>query len=209
MPSHLPLKRANCADLKLIHSFWKALSPTELYMLSGTLYAHPLRLKQLRQDFRALQDPPEGIYCFYDSGQLSESGPQEIIPTGQAGPGGWKRPLVSRFWPLWRLSHPGSEGRGNVLGCFQIRKREASTAMLAAVFIRPEYRRMGHARMMLKAGFHEARRLGLSRLQLNVFSSNPAIDLYLSLGFRRAGSKKVQLPDGRTVIKVFMQIDLG
>lgn len=209
-PAPTMLRKANSSDLRLIYSVLSSLGPGELYMLSGQLYAYPLTMQQLRRDCRALLSRSEGIYClFQNTGKESAVTPNSPFRDSAGGiPRARDRIRAFLASSLPRLFR-WPAGEGDLLGFFHIRKREGQAAMLAVVYIRPEFRRMGYAKEMLRAGFQEARGQGLNRLLLNVFSSNPAIHLYESLGFQRSGSKAVFLPDGRPDTKVFMQRKLG
>lgn len=62
--------------------------------------------------------------------------------------------------------------------------------------VRPDKRRCGHARVLLNTALRTARKTGILRAVLEVRRTNaPAIALYESLGFSRAGVRRAYYPD--------------
>ena len=60
-----------------------------------------------------------------------------------------------------------------------------SMAWISNIEVEPEFRSRGYARSILEAIEEEARKLGVTRIGLNVFADNhPAIHLYERLGYR-------------------------
>jgi RimJ/RimL family protein N-acetyltransferase len=58
------------------------------------------------------------------------------------------------------------------------------------IYILPEFRKMGVATKLLKAGLKKAKILKIKRIELEVWSNNtPAIRLYKKLGFKTEGKK--------------------
>jgi RimJ/RimL family protein N-acetyltransferase len=72
----------------------------------------------------------------------------------------------------------------------------------------PEARGAGLGRRLMEAGIEAARRLGMERIELEVFASNTrAIALYERVGFVREGLKRrVRKIDGRYDDDVLMAV---
>ncbi len=79
------------------------------------------------------------------------------------------------------------------------------------VYVAPEHRGSGVARVLMERAISEARALGLEAVTLGVSSAAPAARrLYESLGFTAYGTEpcSLKLPDGSYVDDLLMQLDL-
>jgi mycothiol synthase len=62
----------------------------------------------------------------------------------------------------------------------------ARVAQVEPMGVRPEYRRLGLGRALLREGFLRTRALGAARIDVDTYStSEPALRSYESVGFRR------------------------
>lgn len=60
---------------------------------------------------------------------------------------------------------------------------EEMTGMILELYVYPEYRKKGIAKKLLKNALDRLKVSGYNQVQLNVFSGNPAKQLYENLGF--------------------------
>ena len=77
--------------------------------------------------------------------------------------------------------------QGTMIGCGGIKPWDSRTAILKRLFVVPEQRRKGVARMLMHELEQQARTFGYERMVLDTgFRQEGALALYLSLGYRRA-----------------------
>ena len=77
--------------------------------------------------------------------------------------------------------------QGSMVGCGGIKPWDARTAILKRLFVVPEQRRKGVARMLMHGLEQQARTFGYERMVLDTgFKQEGALALYPSLGYRRA-----------------------
>ena len=78
-----------------------------------------------------------------------------------------------------------AEVAGETIGCAGLRRRDARTAEVKRMYVRPAHRRRGHARRLLTALEDWARSRGCTRVVLETGVAQPeAIALYTSAGYR-------------------------
>ncbi|MDM9383415.1 GNAT family N-acetyltransferase [Chlorogloeopsis sp. ULAP01] len=78
-----------------------------------------------------------------------------------------------------------AEYDGKIAGCAGLRKVNAETAELKRVYVKPEFRRKGIARSLVKAIIQEACQIGYTKIRLDVPPFvKEAQSLYRSLGFQ-------------------------
>jgi len=88
-----------------------------------------------------------------------------------------------------------AEHNGNIIGSSELRIGRYKSAHVATfgIAISKEYRNLGIGSELMKTVFHEAKRLEMKIIILQVFSNNnPAIKLYRNIGFKTFG----KLPKG-------------
>lgn len=77
--------------------------------------------------------------------------------------------------------------QGTMIGCGGIKPWDTRTAILKRLFVVPEQRRKGVARMLMHGLEQQARTFGYERMVLDTgFKQEGALALYPSLGYRRA-----------------------
>lgn len=85
--------------------------------------------------------------------------------------------------------------------CAVIACTAADEADIECIYTLTEYRRRGLAKQVLEHALEKLRQAGISRVFLEVRADNaPALKLYESMGFTRAGERKRYYKDGQTAI---------
>ena len=75
--------------------------------------------------------------------------------------------------------------KGESAGCVGLRPIDADVAEVKRLFVRPEFRGLGIARLLISTLQTEARRAGYRRLRLDTIDEmHAAIELYRSVGFQ-------------------------
>jgi len=77
-----------------------------------------------------------------------------------------------------------ARAREGSIGCIALRELESSVGEIKRLYVTPEHRRRGTARLLMNAALARARRLGLERVRLGTLAEMaPAQALYRRLGF--------------------------
>lgn len=111
-----------------------------------------------------------------------------------------QRAFDPRFGEAWSraqclgiLSMPGVwltlARLGNRMAGFALARAVAGEAELLLLATDPVVRRRGVGGALLRSVVDEARSRGVAQLYLEVRSSNPAVDLYRSIGFIKVGER--------------------
>ena len=108
--------------------------------------------------------------------------------------------------PLYHyLIAEGKTGKILAYGGIQQMFDEADVENIA---VAPGYRKKGIARELLHQLLQDGKENGVKTFFLEVRESNfPAIELYLSLGFKRLSERKKYYPDGETAIVMIKEIE--
>ncbi|HAA31327.1 MAG TPA: GNAT family N-acetyltransferase [Cyanobacteria bacterium UBA8553] len=103
------------------------------------------------------------------------------------------------------------EDEAKIAGCACLRKIGEDVGEIKRMYVRPEYRRRGIGRSLLKAIINETRQIGYSTLRLDTAPfAKEAQALYHSLGFHKCEPyAESDIPQNYYSRWIFMEMDLS